>query len=293
MVHKYSAEKTKEYFDNLAGGYFTAHAFRDEIFLNLILPKYKIRKGSKATSLDFGCGGGALVLKMLERGIKAKGMEKHTELCRLAQNRLEEAGFDRGNIIKGSINELDNLPKNSFDFVILMGVLQYLSPDLRSKLYKKIYCLLKPNGHMVATYQNAFFDLFTFNRYTVDFFQEKFFKPLGLDKSFGQEISEDLKGLMTYPDKPDQSPKIARDNIYVETTNPLTIGEELASHKLILLQKYFYSFFPLPRLIEGKYKNQTEKFKKQFEVVRSKEWYGHFMANAFVVDCVKKIDGKI
>ena len=272
----------------MAGGYFTAHAFRDEIFLNLILPKYRGEKGSKITALDFGCGGGALLLKMLERGVWAKGIEKHTELCQLAQNRLEKAGFDRENIIKGSIKELDGLPKNSFDFVILMGVLQYLSSDLRSQLYEKIYHLLKPNGHMVATFQNAFFDLFTFNRYTVDFFQEKFFKPFGLGKLFGQEIVKDLKSLMTNPEKPDYSPRIARDNIYVETTNPLTIGEELAGYKLRLLHKYFYSFFPLPRLIENKYKGQSEKFKKQFEVARSKEWYGYFMANAFVVDCVKE-----
>lgn len=289
MVHKYSAEKTKEYFDGLAGGYFTAHAFRDEIFLNLILPEYKKKNKGKITALDFGCGGGGLLLKILEQGIKAKGIEKHTGLCQLAKNRLEEAGFGRENIIKGSIKELDNLPKNSFDFVILMGVLQYLSPELRGQLYKKIYRLLKPKGHMVATFQNALFDLFTFNRYTVDFFQEKFFKPLGLEKLLGQEIVKDLKSLITYPDKPDYSPKIARDNIYVETTNPLTISEELACYKLRMLQKYFYSFFPLPRLVENNYsKDKLEEFKKKFEVIKSKEWYGHFMANAFVVDCVKE-----
>lgn len=288
MVNKYSAEKTKKYFDSLAGGYFSAYAPRDEIFLKLILPEYKEKNKGKITALDFGCGGGALLLKMLERGIKAKGIEKHDELCRLAQKRLQEHGFDKADVIKGSIKELDSLPKNSFDFVVLMGVFQYLPPEQRSQLYKKIHRLLKPKGHMVATFQNAFFDMFTFNKYTVDFFEEKFFKPLGLDKSLGQEIVKDLKGLITHSDKPDYSASTARDNIYVETTNPLTIADELANYKFNLLQKYFYSFFPLPRLIENKYKGQLEKFKKQLEVAKSKEWYGHFMANAFVADCVKK-----
>ena len=104
----------------------------------------------------------------------------------------------------------------------------------------------------------------------------------------GQEIVKDLKSLITHSNKPDYSATIARDNIYVQTTNPLTIEEELLGYKFRLLQKYFYSFFPLPRLIENKYKNKVEKFKKQFEVARSKEWYGHFMANAFLVDCVKE-----
>lgn len=288
MVHKYNAEKVKKYFDSLAGGYFSAHAPRDEIFLELILPKYKEKNKGKITALDFGCGGGALLLKMLQRGIKAKGIEKGSELCKLAQKRLEESGFNKENIIKGSIKELDNLPKNSFDFIVLMGVTQYLSLEQRSQLYVKIHRLLKPKGHIVCTFQNALFDLFTFNKYTIDFFEEKLFKPLALDKLMGPQIVEDLKGLITHSDKPDYSDKIARDNIYVETTNPLTIGEELATYKFKLLQKYFYSFFPLPRLIENKYKGQLEKFKKQFEVARSKEWYGHFMANAFVVDCVKE-----
>lgn len=289
MTHKYNAEKTQKYFDSLAGGYFSAYAPRDEIFLKLILPKYKEKNSNKIIALDFGCGGGALLFEMLKRGIRAKGIEKHDELCQLAQKRLEKSGFDKENVIKGSIKELDSLPKSSFDFVILMGVFQYLSPQQKSQLYIKIHRLLKPNGHMVATFQNAFFDMFTFNKYTVDFFQEKIFKPLGLDKLLGQEINKDLKSLITYSEKPDYSAKIARDNIYVETTNPLTIGDELANYKFKLLQKYFYSFFPLPRLIENNYdKNKLEKFKKQSEIIRSKEWYGHFMANAFVVDCVKE-----
>ncbi|MDO8530046.1 MAG: class I SAM-dependent methyltransferase, partial [bacterium] len=277
MTHKYSAKKTKHYFDTLAGGYFSAHAFRDEIFLELILPKYKGKKSDTITALDFGCGGGGLLLKMLKLGVKAKGVEKGHELFQLAQQRLEESGFDKGNIIEGSIKELDTLPKNSFDFIILMGVLQYLSPGLRSELYAKIHRLLKPGGHMVATFQNALFDMFTFNKYTVNFFEEHFFKPLALDKKLGPNIVKDLESLITNPGKPDYSPKIARDNIYVKTTNPLTIGDELANYKLKLLQKYFYSFFPLPRLLENKYdKNQLGKFKKQFEVKRSTEWYGHF-----------------
>lgn len=288
MVHKYIAEKTKNYFNSMAGDYFLAYAPRDEIFLKLILPKYGQKNKSKIRALDFACGGGSLLLKMLKFGIKAKGIEKHDELYQLARKRLEENNFNTANIIQGSIKDLDKLPKNSFDFIVLMGIFQYLSPQQRNQLYAKIYRLLKPKGHMVATFQNALFDLFTFNKYTIDFFQEKIFKPLKLDKSMGQEIITDLKSLITHPDKPDYSPKIARDNIYVETTNPLTISEELANHRFILLQKYFYSFFPLPRLMESKYKKQFEKFKKQFEVTRSKEWYGHFMANAFVVDCIKK-----
>jgi SAM-dependent methyltransferase len=291
MVNKYNAKHTKNYFDNLAGGYFNAHAFRDEIFLELVLPEYLKKHKGKIKALDFGCGGGALLLRILEMGIDGIGIEKHKKLCQLAQERLKNSGFLSQKIIRGSIKELDGLPKNSFDFIILMGVFQYLPYSQREKLYRIIYRLLKPGGHMVATFQNAFFDLFTFNKYTVDFFGQNIFKPLGLYKLLGKNIDNDLNKLITNPDKPDYSPKIARDNIFVQTTNPLTIKEELSKYNLILLQKYFYTFFPLPRLIENNYpKEKLEKFKKRFEVKRSQEWYGHFMANAFLVDCIRSVE---
>lgn len=288
MTIKFDPKKTQEFFDNQADSFSTGTAPRDEIFLDLILPKYKEQYGDSITALDFGCGGGALLVKMSKCGIKAKGIEKHENLCQLTKQRLKQTGYDQVEIIKGSIEELKQLPPSSFDFVILMGVFQYLPPEYYPPLLENIYTLLKPHGHLVGSFQNALFDLFTFNKYTIDFFREKFFKPLGPDKRFGDELIDDLRSLITCPDKPDYMSTAARDNIYVQTTNPLTVAEELKKFKFKLLQKYFYTFFFVPRLIEGKYKDKLKDLQDQFEIKRSTEWYGHFMANAFVVDCVKE-----
>jgi cyclopropane fatty-acyl-phospholipid synthase-like methyltransferase len=203
-----------------------AKAPRDEIFLKLIIKKYQQKHKGQIRALDFGCGGGALVLKMLKQGIDARGMEKHKNICALARERLNKAGYDSAKITQGSVDELKKLPPASFDFVILMGVFQYLPPDQYRKLLVNVHRLLKPGGHLVGSFQNAFFDLFTFNKFTIDFYQEKFFKPLGIDRLFGQKLIKDLKGLITNPDKPAYSTTTARDNIYVQTANPLTIGEE-------------------------------------------------------------------
>lgn len=285
----YNAQNTQKYFDSLANDYFIDNAPREDIFLDLILPEYQSKNPGEITALDFGCGGGALVLKMLNKGIKAQGMEKHNNLCQLARERLDKAGFNSADILQGSVEELDNLIPGSYDFVILMGVFQYLPSEYRDLILKKIFKLLKPSGHLIATYQNAFFDMFTFNKYTIDFFEEKFFKPLGLSESFGKELIEDVKGLINNPNKPSFMPTIARDNIYVETTNPITIGEELRKYKFDLIQKYFYSFFFIPRLIENKYSDKLKKFENKIDLIKlSTEWYGHFMANAFLVDCKKK-----
>jgi ubiquinone/menaquinone biosynthesis C-methylase UbiE len=288
MPFPFNAKKTQQFFDNLAVDFSMAKAPRDEIFLERILKKYQQKHKGEIKALDFGCGGGALVLKMLKRGINVWGIEKHKNICGLARERLNKAGYDSAKIVQGSIDELKRLPPASFDFVVLMGVFQYLPPDQIRKLLINVHCLLKPGGHLVGSFQNALFDLFTFNKYTIDFYQEKFFKPLGIDKLFGRGLVKDLKGLITNSDKPAYLATTARDNIYVQTTNPLTIGEELKKYKFNLLQRYFYSFFFVPRIIEKEYKQRLQKLTKRFEIKRSEEWYGHFMANAFVVDCVKE-----
>ena len=288
MSIRFNVKKTQEFFDRMAAGFSAVTGPRDGIFLNLILKKYQKKNKGKISALDFGCGGGALLLKMLKRGINTQGIEKHNNLCQFARQRLAKAGYEPSKIIRGSTDELARLPEASFEFVVLMGVFQYLPPGEYQRLLVNIYRVLKPGGHLIGSYQNAFFDLFTFNKYTIDFYQEKFFKPLKLDRLFKDKLIKDLKGLITYPNKPAYSPITARDNIYVQTANPLTIGGELKEYRFDLLEKYFYGFFFVPRLIEGKYKKRLQKMTNQFEIKRSTEWYGHFMASAFVVDCQKK-----
>jgi len=288
MAHQFNAKKTQEFFDNMATDFSVATAPRDEIFLDLILPQYIEKNPGQISALDFGCGGGALLLKMTEKGINVQGIEKHDNLCQLARDRLVQAGYNQAKIIKGGVKELTDLPPESFDFVILMGVFQYLPPEDYIQSLNNIHNILKQGGHLVASFQNALFDFFTFNKYTVDFYQEKIVKPLGLDKLLGDSLIDDFKGLMTSPEKPKYSSGIARDNIYVRTSNPLTIADELKKHKFNLKQKYFYNLFFTPRLIENKYQDKLKELKKQFEIKRSTEWFGYFMANAFVVDCVKE-----
>jgi 2-polyprenyl-3-methyl-5-hydroxy-6-metoxy-1,4-benzoquinol methylase len=288
VPNKFNPKKTEDYFDSLADTFYQASAPRDDIFLERILPLYTVPSDHIITALDFGCGGGALLLKMLNKGVDAKGVEKHSKLCSLAKDRLEQSGFDPSCVMQGSISELGNFKKHSFDFVVLMGVFQYVPLNERLLLMRHIYDLLKPGGHMVATFQNALFDLFTFNKYSIDFMQQKIFQPLGVDSLLGESILTDLRALLTHPDKPDFSPLIARDNIFVETTNPLTISEELKVHGFMLMNKYFYNFFFVPRLIEKDYADKLSLLKKEFEVTRSTEWFGHLLANAFVVDCIKE-----
>ena len=289
MVHEFDAKKTEEFFNRRSDCFESVNTLkrpRDILFLEKILPKIKEKNPNKIKAIEFGCGSGDLVLNLINMGIDCYGIEKHDELYEIAKKKLSDKGHEN-RIIKGGVEKLIDFEENSIDLVILMGVFQYLSPEDYEEILKNINKILKKRGDLIGSFQNAFFDLFTFNKYTLGFYKEKFFKPLGIDKLTGEELYEDLKKLITNPDKPDYSSNVARDNIFVRLTNPITIDKELKEEGFRLLEKYFYDFHFVPRLIEKKYENILMSLAKDIEVNRATEWFGYFMANAFLTHCVK------
>ena len=289
MVHEFDAKKTEEFFNRRSDCFESFNSLkrpRDIIFLEKILPKIKEKNPNKIKAIEFGCGSGDLVLNLINMGIDCYGIEKHDELYEIAKKKLSDKGHEN-RIIKGGVEKLIDFEENSIDLVILMGVFQYLSPEDYEEILKNINKILKKRGDLIGSFQNAFFDLFTFNKYTLDFYKENLIKQIGIDKGVGKEIFKDLRNLITNPDEPDYSPNIARDNIYIRTTNPMTIGEEFYKKGYKLIKKYFYEFHFVPRLIEKKYENVLMSLAKDFEVKRATEWFGYFMANAFVVHFTK------
>jgi hypothetical protein len=140
----------------------------------------------------------------------------------------------------------------------------------------------------VCTFQNALFDLFTFNKYTVDFFEHQLLSPLadlGLDV---QVAIAGLQKLILNPELPSYDTARARDNIFVRLSNPLTIRRELWDQGFDVKDLYFYTLHPVPPLIRRDQREQIERISSAIEVERSQEWYGYFMGNAFLVHCVAR-----
>ncbi|MEK6932294.1 MAG: class I SAM-dependent methyltransferase [Nanoarchaeota archaeon] len=287
MAKNFNQEETDNYFTNRAGVFSNVACCRDDIFLDIILPKCKEELGDKIKLIDFGCGGGKLLVKLNDMGIDAYGIERNENLYSMAKERMLRADHEESRIIKGGIEELRKLDPKSIDVVLLMGVFQYLSPEDYEGVFGDIHDVLRDDGHLVGSFQNALFDFFNLNRYTMNFYKENFIKPLGVDKLLGEEVYKDLETLITNPNKPEISSVSAIDNVYVRTTNPITIDKELKEKNFELIGKYFFDLYFVPRLIEKKYEAALTQFKKEFEVKRSTEWFGYFMANAFLTHSVK------
>lgn len=254
---------------------------RDRIFLETILRK-TAAKPETCRILDFGCGQGRLLATLLERGYDAEGMEKHDEMREIANLETKKWATSRPRVSAGDVRTLTELPSGQYDFFVAMGVFQYMTKEEYHGTLAEIRRLLKPKGTLIATYQNAFFDLYTFNKYTVDFMIEKIVGPLvsDADKS---NIKEDLEQLLINPEKPAYSVTRARDNIFVHVTNPLTLGDHLHGAGFQLQQKFFYEYFGLPPLIVDKYSSAAASIRSKFEIIDATAWQGHFMANAFLV----------
>jgi len=98
--------------------------------------------------LDVGCGTGVYVEALRKRGFNAIGIEPSSKMREFAHSRLSRKIVQDGSIL--------NLPfsENSFDAVLNIEVLRYLSEDDHHLALKECYRVLKPGGYLFATFVN-------------------------------------------------------------------------------------------------------------------------------------------
>lgn len=75
--------------------------------------------------LDVGCGTGRMLLRMLQRGLDARGVEPAPEMRAFSQLRLEKAGHRPGRVIAATAEALP-FDDASFDLVCAITVLEFV-----------------------------------------------------------------------------------------------------------------------------------------------------------------------
>ena len=104
-----------------------------------------------AACLELGCGGGQNAVKYAELGLHVHGVDSSEELLKTAHKLA----------LPGSNMEFSNVDLNvrmpfedaSFDVVVVIGTLQYLSEP--SACVKEVSRVLKPGGHFIVCQRNA------------------------------------------------------------------------------------------------------------------------------------------
>ncbi len=106
--------------------------------------------GIQGKGLDLGCGSGVIDQELLARGNEVWAIDispRMIEQARLAVKPYEA----RAHFSVGDVEKLD-FPDKFFDFVVCLGVLDYLSADKPTLL--EIYRVLKPQGILVVSVPN-------------------------------------------------------------------------------------------------------------------------------------------
>ena len=259
-------------------------ANRDLILIKKIFPKI-LKKNSRI--LDFACGK-AEMLSWLneEKKVQILGVEKSKGQIDAAIKLNGKKIKDK--IIRGSVSYLEKINDSSFDIILAIGIFQYLSDKDFKKAFENFNRILSPKGILIATFQNLFFDLFTFNRFTLDFYFNNLFneKKKGIP-AVPAELKKHLTKFMPYGEKPKKDKVRARDNIYVRLSNPLTIKDDLVNFNFKTNKLYYYNFSGLPPEMKQKFPSFAYKVEKSLELKNSENWRGAFMANAFVCELSK------
>jgi len=99
--------------------------------------------------LDAGCGNGRL-LEVLPARVEYLGVDNSEELIKLARRNYPNHKF-----VVADILNLDSVPKQSFDQVFCLAVLQHIpSRELRVAALQQLADKLKPSGRLVISVWN-------------------------------------------------------------------------------------------------------------------------------------------
>jgi ubiquinone/menaquinone biosynthesis C-methylase UbiE len=114
----------------------------------------RLPRGSKI--LDVGCGTGHLACELARRGYQTWGTDIAEAMVQYARDHYDPDRFRVGDI------EKMDFPDNTFDGIMCLGVVEYLSSD--EKALHEMWRVLKPGGYAVITTPSSICPFFYFDR---------------------------------------------------------------------------------------------------------------------------------
>lgn len=102
--------------------------------------------------LDFGCGKGFLIDKLLCRGFTCQGADFSDESVSLVSKKFHDrSGFDGVVQVRNGKVPFSN---ESFDVVMMVETLEHLLPAVRESIMTELRRIIQPEGYIVITVPN-------------------------------------------------------------------------------------------------------------------------------------------
>jgi ubiquinone/menaquinone biosynthesis C-methylase UbiE len=106
------------------------------------------RRGDRI--LEIGCGTGSVTALLLERGAQVTAIDQAPEMLERANARIGEARAGQVEWLEQTASEIDKLPSDHFDAVVICLCLSDMSASERSFVLREATNRLSPGGRLVA-----------------------------------------------------------------------------------------------------------------------------------------------
>lgn len=151
-------DKVKSYFNNISSEYASisngnnSDSVRSYIFSSrkkYVMGLFDLKGGRV---LDIGCGPAVLTERLLRNGCEVWGVDISEKMVEEAKKVMTDKGFDgKFHFNTGGIERLD-FPDAYFDFVLCIGVMEYLKEG--SRVLNEILRVLKDKGQLIVSVPN-------------------------------------------------------------------------------------------------------------------------------------------
>ena len=145
-------EKSSRFWD-----YFTHNKAYEENFFskqvgNAIIDFILTYTNLSGNILDYGCGHGHLIEKLLKRGIPCEGLDFSSDSVRLVEkNFCKEPHFKGVTLAKGLPTQLES---GKFDVVFLIETIEHILTEDLDETLKEIYRITRKGGYVFVTTPN-------------------------------------------------------------------------------------------------------------------------------------------
>ncbi len=284
-----SAEAVRDFYETDGANWSENYAAKEgekrptnPAVLRLNLVRKLVARYGCDNMLDAGCADGPVMMEMLRQGKTIQGFDFSPTLVAKGKARLREGGFPEQLCEVGDLTAI-HLPDASFDTVLCLGVLPHV--ERLDVALSELVRVARPGATLILSFRNDLFDLFTFNRLTVEFFADHFLSAIPSTGEERERARTLLDGLITNPSLPAPNYTDGGAASFGSVTrinhNPLTIGEQLKRFGLKHGLNCYYKFHPVPPLLEKHFDNFRD-LGAQMDETMSFSWQGMFMCSTFV-----------
>ena len=254
-----------------------------------------LRAEEFCTVLDAGCGPASMLRDLTDLGLDLYGFDLTPEMVTEARCIMSGHSLATDRIWQGSV--LESAPfaaapdgRKSFDAGICFGVLPHIPAGSEASVIANFKQVIRPGGLIAVEARNELFSLFTLNRYSRDFFQDRLLDMDGLrqragaeregldkalqqlDERFRMDLPPVRKGYVTEP---------GYDEVLSRLHNPFELAQLARAQGLVDVRVLFYHYHALPPMLQA---CAPELFRRESIAMENPhDWRGHFMASAFIL----------